>query len=98
MTGNRIRWRDLRVCYDIINWGDGQIGLSSGHAALEADLICRFPDEARGIRRYLRPSLPAAARGLTPINIANSLPHGLRRVALPVVSPGSGLHSDPRTR
>lgn len=86
LTGDRIQWQDMPHRYDIFDWGDGQIGLSSGHVALEEDLIKRFPNVAAGIRRYLRRSLPSAVRGLTAINIANSLPGGFRRIALPFVS------------
>ena len=86
LTGDRIQWQDLPDRYDIFDWENGQIGLRSGHDALEHDLIQEFPDEAAGLRRYLRRSLPKAARGLVAINIANSLPPSMRRLALPVVA------------
>lgn len=85
LTGDRIQWQDLPERYDVFDWGEGAVGVPAGHAALETELSRRFPAEARAIRRYLRHSLPAAARGLTAINIANSLPEGIRRLALPLV-------------
>ncbi|MEO0697825.1 MAG: 2Fe-2S iron-sulfur cluster-binding protein [Pseudomonadota bacterium] len=85
LTGDRIQWCDLPERYDVFDWGDGQIGIPAGHNALEVELVRRFPAEARAIRRYLRRDLPAAARGLTAVNIANSLPGGLRTVGLLLV-------------
>lgn len=85
LTGDRIQWCDLPERYDIFDWGDGQIGIPAGHTALEAELTRRFPNETPAIRRYLRRDLPAATRGLTAVNVANSFPDGLRRVGLQLV-------------
>ncbi|MCR9195573.1 MAG: 2Fe-2S iron-sulfur cluster-binding protein [Hyphomonas sp.] len=84
LTGDRIQWQDLPERYDVFDWGSGHIGIPAGHMRLEDELTRRFPTESPAIRRYLRRSLPAAARGLTIINIANSLPERLRSIARPL--------------